>query len=658
MRRAALLLFALGAAVFGVSGCGGYGSSNGGGGIAVTISPKNVIVPVGLTAQFTGSVSGTSNQQIDWQVNNVSGGNSTVGTIDTKGLYTAPASVPNPTQVMVSAVAKADNKTSDSATVTIVSGTVMTVSPAAVSLPAGASQQFSAAIEGVPTTQVTWQVNHVTGGNDVAGRITTQGNYTAPLSPPPSGSVTITALDQNNPATSGSATVTITFSNASLQGGYAFSFAGTNLNGFFTSAGSFQADGNGHLTSGLEDVNAASGVFKGLAVTGTYSVNPDGRGTAQIVTTRGATNLRFALVNHQHAFVIEFDTGANATGAIDLQDPNSFSQSAITGNYAFNFSGIDTFGNPLAFGGSFFASGGSFQNGAGDLNDFGTVNSNVLLNGTYSGVDVNGRGTATISSGATTFNFTFYVVNAGDLKFIEVDGSPVTSGEMLAQPSAVTTASLAGSYSFTVGGASSAGPLAAGGVFTVLADGTISTGVEDFNVNGSITQNSALSGSLSAISNGRGVATLNTSLGTFIFALYPATNGVVELLEIDSGVVSNGAANLQQITSLSPASIKGSYAVTLDGQASTGQVDAVAQLTADGVSKWQGTIDINHAGSLSSALQASGTYSVSPNGRGSATIATTSGTRHVMIYAASPSTVLFIGVDNSEVIVGQLSNQF
>ena len=55
------------------------------------------------------------------------------------------------------------------------------------------------------------------------------------------------------------------FSNASLNGQYAFLMSGTELcagcSSFFTRVGSFTADGSGHISGGLEDVNMCSWGF-------------------------------------------------------------------------------------------------------------------------------------------------------------------------------------------------------------------------------------------------------------------------------------------------------------------------------------------------------------------------------------------------------------
>src|ERR1700682_1388030 len=58
------------------------------------------------------------------------------------------------------------------------------VSPASVSLQAGATQSFSATVSNTADTTVIWQVNGVTGGDAIHGTITTAGKYTAPATPP------------------------------------------------------------------------------------------------------------------------------------------------------------------------------------------------------------------------------------------------------------------------------------------------------------------------------------------------------------------------------------------------------------------------------------------------------------------------------------------
>jgi hypothetical protein len=52
-------------------------------------------VSLGATAQYTATVTGTTNQSVTWQVNGVTGGNAAYGYITPSGLYTAPAVMPS-----------------------------------------------------------------------------------------------------------------------------------------------------------------------------------------------------------------------------------------------------------------------------------------------------------------------------------------------------------------------------------------------------------------------------------------------------------------------------------------------------------------------------------------------------------------------------------
>jgi serine protease len=88
--------------------------------VTVTVSPSTASISAGgRTQAFTALVENTSNTAVTWRVDGVTGGNSTVGTISTSGLYTSPAIAPSSATVTVSALSTADNTRSGSAQVTI-----------------------------------------------------------------------------------------------------------------------------------------------------------------------------------------------------------------------------------------------------------------------------------------------------------------------------------------------------------------------------------------------------------------------------------------------------------------------------------------------------------------------------------------------------------
>ncbi|HJT68578.1 MAG TPA: alkaline phosphatase family protein [Terriglobales bacterium] len=72
-----------------------------------------------MTQQFSATVSNTGNTTVAWSVNGISGGNAELGTISSNGLYTAPASVPTPADLTITAVSQADTTKSATASATV-----------------------------------------------------------------------------------------------------------------------------------------------------------------------------------------------------------------------------------------------------------------------------------------------------------------------------------------------------------------------------------------------------------------------------------------------------------------------------------------------------------------------------------------------------------
>ncbi len=89
----------------------------------VSIGPASAWVVVNATQQFVATIANSSDSTLAWAVNGVPGGNQTVGTISTAGLYTAPSEVPSPAVVTVTATSVANPADSNSAAVTIGSST-------------------------------------------------------------------------------------------------------------------------------------------------------------------------------------------------------------------------------------------------------------------------------------------------------------------------------------------------------------------------------------------------------------------------------------------------------------------------------------------------------------------------------------------------------
>jgi hypothetical protein len=87
----------------------------------VSVSPTTANVLLGATQSFTATVQGTGafNPNVTWSVSGIVGGNSTYGTITADGLYTAPVTVPNPSNVTVTATSVQDSTKLGNSTATI-----------------------------------------------------------------------------------------------------------------------------------------------------------------------------------------------------------------------------------------------------------------------------------------------------------------------------------------------------------------------------------------------------------------------------------------------------------------------------------------------------------------------------------------------------------
>src|SRR5207249_10348932 len=76
--------------------------------VTVSVAPAAASVQTNGTQIFTATVTNTTNKAVTWQVNGITAGNTSDGTITTTDVNTAPATVPAPAKVTVTAVSVAD----------------------------------------------------------------------------------------------------------------------------------------------------------------------------------------------------------------------------------------------------------------------------------------------------------------------------------------------------------------------------------------------------------------------------------------------------------------------------------------------------------------------------------------------------------------------
>jgi hypothetical protein len=623
---------------------------------SITISPKLVISPstatvnLGATLQFSGNIAVDA-----WRVNDVLWGSSSVGTISQSGLYTAPAALPNPNTVTVSGWSNAQNE-SATATVTLVNPKMVAVTPLSVTVPAGANQQF------IADKDVTWSLAGSAGATTSLGSISSAGIYTAPLSPPMGGVVTVVATLKSDSTAAGTSSATIVFSNASLQGHYAFRYRSAESGDMAFSAGSFVADGAGAIADGYMMMNSPQGVSDGeIPFSGTYQVTPDGKAMVSLLILGDPVSLRFILTSNTSARIIGFGEGETGAGTLDQQDASALAK-GLSGTYVFTFDGMkhacpgSVGPRPVAAVGRFTATdqglyGGDryIANGTFDQNENGKwagLSGDQNFEGSYSFNPVTGSGDIQFETGNAVYPgpityFKYYVVSADLAVFVAIDRFSFypdgcgwgVNGVLVRQDStSFSNASLSGSFAAPSWGylsiPSSAtepfsrpSPVFSAGVVNLDGNGNISGGTLDNNVNGTVNQSMPASGTYSVASNGRGIGMLIAAGGhnQQVFYMTSPNSG------FSVGVDTWGPAVGQYLPQsgakpYSIASVGGRFAFQMRGTLSSLGNDAVGQLILDSKGGLTGTLDINQAGILAENVPVTGTYTIDSVGRGALTI--------------------------------------
>ena len=171
-------------------------------GVAITPSAPCVL-PSG-TEQFAAIVTSESDTAVTWLVDNITGGNSTVGTITQAGLYTAP---PYAGSHIIKAVSQASASVSGESAISVNDSPTFEIYPFVSSIPIGGQQIFQAQQCLVPDSNVTYTVDNIAGGNGAVGTISNSGVYTAPSTP---GKHTVRVSDSKLNKTSGAVVTAFT----------------------------------------------------------------------------------------------------------------------------------------------------------------------------------------------------------------------------------------------------------------------------------------------------------------------------------------------------------------------------------------------------------------------------------------------------------------
>jgi hypothetical protein len=194
-------------------------------GISVALTPSSATRTIGHRQSFAAQVNYSSNQNISWSVAGIPGGNASVGQICAAGStpcnpvsldnsgsvdFLAPAGIPFPNPVTVTATSQVDGTTNSSATVTILPHLVVSLIPGNAALANGSRQQFAAVVLGSDNQQVIWKISGGSCGTPPAcGAIDSSGLYTAPTAAPKPNLINVVASSSEDSTQSATATVTI-----------------------------------------------------------------------------------------------------------------------------------------------------------------------------------------------------------------------------------------------------------------------------------------------------------------------------------------------------------------------------------------------------------------------------------------------------------------
>lgn len=633
--------------------------------VNITISPISATLAPSASRQFSAQVTGSSNTAVSWSVSGTGCAGSGCGMITAAGWYTAPAIVPHPAVVTVTATSKADTSKAASAQVTVITPVSITISPTTALLTIGAQRQFQALVTGSSNLGVTWTVGGVGCMGSACGTVSSFGLYTAPATVPNPPIVKVTATAQADPSQSASAMVTVApTNNSKLHGQYALLFKGFDSAGVYEAAGSFIADGNGNVTSGIEDINRTSGPKTGLRIFGTYQIGGDNRGTLTLNSPLGPSIFALALNGSAKAGnLIESDnSGILGSGVIKLQDPSAFDPSVFSGGYAMSLTGTDAGGGRIAAIGSIFPSGaGTISGSSLDVNDAGvTMPTFAPFSGTYS-IGSTGRGGAAFvipGLDGGTFNFALYPISANEYFMLSIDplsaANPIFAGMLEAQTGLpYLTSSFHGASIFDLTGSN--GNFSQVTVGRMQFDGAGNIQVQfDQNSGGNITIAGLLTGAYSIQLNGRGVLTLDNAQNSerSVWILYATGSNHGFLLTSDASVGS-GDVNPQAFASpFETGDLQGNFEFGAGEPASPHTTLLSGAVFFDGASNLSGTEDESQAGTYTGDLALIGAYAISTvsnNGRGVALLTSpTASTEALWVVSGFEA----VGVDVDSVNTG------
>ena len=425
-------------------------------------------------------------------------------------------------------------------------------------------------------------------------------------------------------------------SNASLKGNYNYVLAGNYFNssgtGGYERAGVFVADGKGNVTSGVDDLNEA-GSLSSNKFTGSYAIAADGGGLMTVNISNGQQlHLALTIAPNGRVYLIEFDPTASGSGQAVPQNASALSNTP-TGTFVFR---LHSYQANLASQGSVSAVGNMVLNGGSasgneDIVRFEALSS-LSFTGSFTAPDANGRGTVNLtdSAGFAT-TYMYYIVDSQTLNLLETDAAYLGTGSAFAQNGVpFGTESLKNGFTFRSFGDTQdhQDGVNSAGAFTSDGAGNITSGDFDSNQDGVPLQNASLTGTYRVETSGRVTLNLNPTMPSQTLSPIQEIAWMIDssralfLMNVP-GLAEDGRLSQQQGGPFSASSLNGNYSFLMFGydQQSPIEIDRVGTMAFDGSSTVTLTnYFVNRGGSRSQTQSSAGNYSVSPNGRLSASI--------------------------------------
>jgi hypothetical protein len=232
----------------------------------------------------------------------------------------------------------------------------------------------------------------------------------------------------------------VQFNVTALSGSFAFLLAGSAPAGPIATAGSFVADGNGNITSGMldENVNGTPATALPFQPSGTsagsYTVASNGRGTVAFVTTGRTYSLVFYLGpvgTNTTAVFQETDSSITSDGNFTAQQSGPFTLASIAGNYAIATSGVSGAISQTSTGQFGTNGAGLVTTGNIDTNTGGSLTTGQAATGSYTAPASTGRATLTLNS--NTPNYAAYVVSPTQVYLVGIQPGQLAAGALLRQ---------------------------------------------------------------------------------------------------------------------------------------------------------------------------------------------------------------------------------